>query len=209
MTPEGEARFKTHLPARPRNPNLPAAASPELSNDPNFTCNPSGFPRLLIDTTIPHVEFIQLEDRLMQVFQRERTIRELWTDGRELPKGEILDNLGPAWYGHSVGVWEGDTLVVNTVGLDDRAWVDIFGYPKSLDARIEERYKLIDANTLELRLTLYDPKYYTSPWVSDTKTFKRESREKLTYFGWYGLFSGLTDVICAPMNANAVNKQGG
>ena len=48
----------------------------------------------------------------------EWTLRELWLDGRQLPSGDNLENLGPAWYGHSVAQWQGDTLVVNTVGLD-------------------------------------------------------------------------------------------
>ena len=130
-------------------------------------------------------------------------------DGRALPTGENLDNLGPAWFGHSVGQWEGDTLVVNTVGLDERACLDLFGNPKSFEARVEERYRRVDPETVELTLTLYDPKLYTAPWVSDKKTFKKEARENVTYFGWYGLFSGVGELICAPMNANRVNKRGG
>jgi hypothetical protein len=126
-----------------------------------------------------------------------------------VPSGENLENLGPTWYGHSVGTWQGDELVVNTVGLDDRLWVDQYAFPISFEARIEERYKKTDANTIELRMTLYDPKYYTRPWVSDVKMWKKEPRENVTYFGWYGLFSGAGELLCAPMNANAVNKRGG
>ena len=60
-----------------------------------------------------------------------------------------LENLGPAWYGHSVGTWQGNTFVVNTVGLDDRAWLDNNGNPKSFHARIEQTYQRVDANTIE------------------------------------------------------------
>ncbi len=135
-------------------------------------------------------------------FQWERTLREFWLDGRDLPSGETLEDLGPAWYGHSVGEWQGDELVVYTVGLDDRAWADQSGaYPLSLHARVEERIKRIDADTLEVQLTISDPTFYAVPWTEiGPKTFTREPPESYTYSGWKGLFSGLTEAICAPMN---------
>lgn len=209
LTREGEARMAKNIPARTRNPRTPSAAVPSDSNDPAFACNPKGFPRILIDTAHDWHEVIQLNGRLLQLWQEERRPREIWMDGRAVPSGENLDNIGPAWYGHSVGRWQGDTLIVQTVGLDDRAWVDVYGYPKSADARVEERYRRVDADTLEVQLTLFDPTFYTAPWVSDTKIFKKEPREKVTFFGWYGLFSGLGELICAPMNASPVNKRGG
>ena len=55
-------------------------------------------------------------------------------------------------------------------------------------------------DTIELRMTMYDPTFYKGPWVSDVKTFTRVKREATTFFGWYGLFSGITEGICAPMN---------
>lgn len=208
MTPEGEARFKANKPTRGRFLGEPlkgehpgfvrATRFPADGNDPSHTCNPDGFPRLLLDPE--PVEFIQLNDRLLQMFQWGHTHRELWIDGRALPSGENLENLGPAWYGHTAGAWEGDTLVVNTVGLDDRAWIDIFGFPKSFYARIEERYRRISADTIELRMTMYDPKFYTAPWVSDVKTFTRLTRKDVTFFGWYGLYAGISEGSCAPMN---------
>lgn len=208
MTPEGKARFDANKPTRgrflgePLNGDHPgfvrAQRFPADGNDPSHTCNPDGFPRLLLDPE--PVEFIQLKDRMLQMFQWGHTHREIWIDGRELPSGENLENLGPAWFGHSVGEWRGDTLVVNTVGLDDRAWIDIFGFPKSFYARIEERYRRIDADTIELRMTMYDPKFYTTPWESDVKTWKRVPRKEVTYFGWYGLYAGVTEGSCAPLD---------
>ena len=192
LTPAGVAAMKGRVPDS-------KARVPTESNDPMYRCNPQGFPRLVWEENEP-IEFIMLPGRVLQLFQWERTLRELWLDGRALPSGENLENLGPAWYGHSVARWEGETLVVQTVGLDDRAWIDIFGFPKSVEARFEERYRRIDADTIELRMTMWDPKYYEEPWVSDVKTFKRTPREDVTYFGWYGLFGGITDAICAPMN---------
>jgi len=208
MTPAGEARLSANKPTRgrflgePLNGEHPgfvrAVTVPSLGNDPAHQCNPNGFPRLLLDPE--PVEFVQTPGRLLQLFQWERTLRELWTDGRRVPSGENLENLGPAWYGHTAGGWQGNTLVMNTVGLDDRAWIDIFGFPKSNDARIEERYTRTGPDTIELRMTMYDPTFYKEPWVSDVKIFKRVKREATTFFGWYGLFSGATEGICAPMN---------
>jgi len=208
MTPAGEARLNANKPTRgrflgePLNGEHPgfvrAVTVPSLGNDPAHQCNPNGFPRLLLDPE--PVEFVQTPGRLLQLFQWERTLRELWMDGRRVPSGENLENLGPAWYGHTAGGWQGNTLVMNTVGLDDRAWIDIFGFPKSNDARIEERYTRTGPDTIELRMTMYDPTFYKAPWVSDVKIFKRVKREATTFFGWYGLFSGITEGICAPMN---------
>ena len=68
--------------------------------------------------------------------------------------------------------------------------------------KIEERYKLTEPNNMTIQLTLTDPEMYTKPWVSDVKTWRKEPRKNVTWYGWYGLFSGLGELICAPMNAN-------
>jgi hypothetical protein len=201
LTTVGEAVYLTRRPTRSTDPRVPGTVDPEQSNDPTFACNPRGFPRTLFDTNVRLIEFVHLGDRVLQLLQRGRTLRELWIDGRELPTGDNRDNIGPSWYGHSVAEWQGDELVVNTVGLDDRAWLDSPGNVKSFEARIEERYRLIDGDTLEMEMTLYDPMYYTAPYVAETRIFRREPRDRITYFGWYGLFSGVTDLMCAPMNA--------
>jgi hypothetical protein len=77
----------------------------------------------------------------------------------------------PKWNGFSVGRYDGDTLVVESVGFDARSWLDKLGYPHSEKMRVEERYRRVDANTLELVITITDPEYYTAPWRSDTKRF--------------------------------------
>ena len=89
---------------------------------------------------------------------------------------------------------------MNTVGLDERAWLDNLGYPKSFHARIEETWKHLDSNTLESQMTLFDPEYYTAPYVGAKRTFKRLPDRAVTYFGWSGLFAGITEGICAPVN---------
>jgi hypothetical protein len=209
LTPVGEAKLKrVILPAAGRHPLVKQATDAAPSNDPALACNPKGFPRLLLDTTHDYHEVIMLPNRMLQLWQEERRPREIWLDGRAVPSDETVDGLGPAWYGHAVGVWQGDTLVVNTVGLDDRAWLDSFGFPKSFNARVEERYKLVDPDTLQLTLTLYDPEIYTKPWVSDAKIWEKVPRNNVTRRGWYGLF-GLGEAICAPTNGNPFVKRGG
>ena len=149
-----------------------------------------------------------LNDRVLQLFQWERTLRELWLDGRTLPTGENLENLGPGWFGVSVARWEGNTLVVETTGFDERMWPDQYAHPLSFDARIEERYTRVGPDTIDGEMTIYDPKNYTGPWRYTVKTstpyvrhFKRMSKEDTEFYGWKNsLFYGITEAICAPMN---------
>jgi hypothetical protein len=211
LTEAGKAAASRQTsPGRSRLPDIiKNVESQESSSDPAFKCNPMGFPRILLDIAFDYHEWHHLRDRMLQIIQESRVLREIWMDGRELPTAEAIENLGPTWYGYSVGRWEGNTLVVTTVGLDDRALLDSFLLPKSPNARIEERYTLADPNTLELQLTMWDPDYYTQTWVSDVKRWRRELREKITFYGWYGMFSGVGELICAPMNAGGANPLGG
>src|SRR5436305_645353 len=81
-------------------------------------------------------------------------------------------DLSGKWNRYSFVHWEGGTFVVSLVGFDERTWLDHNGYPHTEDMKLEERYRRINANTLELTETITDPKYYTKPWCSDTKTWK-------------------------------------
>jgi hypothetical protein len=108
-------------------------------------------------------------DRIFQFFEYRHDWREIWMDGRELPE---IEDLPLRWNGHSVGRWEGDTLVVESVGFDDRSWLDKLGYPHSDQMHVEERYRRVDSGTLELVVTVTDPVVYTRPWRSDTKRFE-------------------------------------
>jgi hypothetical protein len=87
--------------------------------------------------------------------------RAIWTDGRKLP-----DDPEPRFSGYSIGRWEGDTFVVDTNGFDDRVWLDADGHPVSQDARLEERYRRVDHDTMKFDLKLTDPKAYTAPWIA-------------------------------------------
>jgi len=208
LTPAGEERYLQNIPSGGNDPNRPPSDDPAESNDPTFACNPIGFPRTFYDEVIRTFEIVHVDDRILQLLQRRRTLRELWMDGRELPQGENLENIGPSWYGHSVAEWQGDELVINTVGMDDRAWLDTVGHPKSFEARIEERIRRVAGDTLEIRMTLFDPVYYTAPWEARVLRFSREPRERVTHFGWYGIYSGVSDLMCAPMNFLELRRDG-
>jgi len=172
LTAAGKARFEANKPGYG-----PRAVPPALGNDPMGTCDPLGIPRLLNTEVIsPHqtMEIVQAPGRLIQFFEWHHDWREIFTDGRTLPKA---DQIEPTWNGTSVGRWDGDVFVVDSLGFDDRTWLDKFGYPHSENMRLQERYRRVDKDTLELTMTLTDPETYTRPWVSDTKTF-RIDREK-------------------------------
>ena len=185
---------------------IPDSVNKLPGNAPWYQCNPMGLPRIVLDNE--PIEIIMTKDRVIELFQWDWTLRELWLDGRQLPSGENLDNLGPTWYGHSVAHWEGNTLVVNTTGLDERAWLDNNGNPKSFEARLEERYTRTGPDTIEFTLALYDTKFYTGPWTSAKKSYKRLSTKDVTNSGWKSLYGGNTDAICAPVNeADDYNKR--
>ena len=84
--------------------------------------------------------------------------RQIFTDGRELPKDP-----NPTWWGYSVGHWEGDILVVQTVGFNDRSWLDFSGHPHTEELRVTERFERRDFGHMQLQLTLEDPKTFTKP----------------------------------------------
>jgi hypothetical protein len=205
LTPEGIEEMKKHHSSRSYLPEItPAVADPKLSNYPALRCNPKGYPAIKVDDNHDHHEIVQMSNRIIELWQEEGRIREIWFDGRDVPSGDNLARLGVSWMGMSVGHWERNTLVVEVVGLDGRAWLDTYGFPKSDDARFVERITRTDPDTLEIEYIMYDPTYYTAPWVSDIKTWKKEARnaKPVNNFGWYGLFSSLTDLICAPMNGS-------
>jgi hypothetical protein len=144
------------------------------TNDPITTCDPLGFPRNIINET-RGMRFAQLPDRMLIVYQYQRVWREIWTDGRALPKSIDTPGGSPSrWYGYSVGHWEGDdTFVIDTVGMDERTWLDPSGHPHSLDMHVQELYTRADHDTLHMTVKIDDPKIYTQPFEELTnETFK-------------------------------------
>ena len=134
-------------------------------NDPLSTMgDPTGFPRIVLYELRPF-QIVQTSNQVLILYMFEKRWRVIWTDGRALPT-----NPDPRWYGYSVGRWIDDsTLVVNTVGTDDRTWLDNAGNPHSNSLRVEERYHRVNRQTMELTVTLDDPVVYTKPWVAVDK----------------------------------------
>ena len=124
--------------------NGPYAVSVADIDDPLSTIgDPSGFPRLLTFELRP-VQVVHTPNQVLMLYMFEKRWRVIWTDGRALP-----ENPDPRWYGYSVGRWEDNTtFVVDTVGMDDRTWIDNSGYPHSVDLRVEERYRRVSENRL-------------------------------------------------------------
>lgn len=180
MTPQGQALFDAARPIYgPR--SVPVANS----NDPIVGCDPIGFPRiLLLRAPLNEMEIVQTPNRIFQFFRYQRVHREIWTDGRALPidvGGTDPQSPDPRWYGYSIGRWTDDgTFIVETVGATE-TWGDEEGHPHGLGARIEERYRLLDKDTLELVVTIDDAEMYEKPFVASKQQLKRgkELREQL------------------------------
>lgn len=164
FTPAGRAAFDANKPL-----GGPRQVKSELSNDPRDQANPAGLYRTLQYSTSGRTfEFIQLPNKVIQHFSFGLNWRNIYTDGRPVPDDVAA---GPFWYGYSVGHWDGDTLVVTTLSLDDRQWLDAWGTPVSTQARVEERWKRIAPNKLQLQITVNDPVYYSKPWTSVPFTY--------------------------------------
>jgi hypothetical protein len=131
-------------------------------NDPlSILGDPAGFPRNLLFELRPF-QVVQTPNQVLMLYMFEKRWRVIWTDGRQLPT-----NPDPRWYGYSVGRWENDTtFVVNTVGTDERTWLDNAGNPHSNDLKVEERYHRVDRDTVELTVTIDDAKTYTKAWAA-------------------------------------------
>ena len=121
-------------------------------------CLPDNPPRTW---TLPHLtKMIQTPALLVLLYEVNAMYRQIFLDGRPLP-----EDPNPGWNGYSVGRWEGDTLVVQTAGFRDDLWLDMIGSPMSDVARMTERIRRPDYGTLEVEVSVDDPKVYTRPWT--------------------------------------------
>jgi hypothetical protein len=129
-------------------------------DDPESRCLPPGIPRLY-QTPFPFQVF-QLTDRVLFVFEGGAHFwRAVFTDGRP-----HLKDPNPSYLGDSIGHWEGDTLVVDTVGFNDRTWLDQDGHPHTEALHTVERFMRRDEETLHYEVTIEDPRAYTRSWTT-------------------------------------------
>ena len=156
MTPWAAEQFKASKPSF-------GPHSFEDSNDPAYACLPPG-PTRLYAFGGAEMQIAEVPGRVIILFGRD--VRQVYTDGREHPK-----NLQATWMGHSIGHWEGDTLIVDTVGIKDKNWIDRMGHTHSDQLHVVERFRRTDANTLNLDMTLDDPKAFTKSWTAQ-RTFR-------------------------------------
>jgi hypothetical protein len=154
MTPWAEEKYKAAKPAL--GPNKIEA---HQSNDPVYGCFPPGLPRIYLHPK--PIEIVQLPDEVVMMFEYDRIVRHIYTDGR--PHDEFLDP--PLWMGDSVGKWEGDTLVIDVIGFNDLTWLDRAGHPHSEALHVTERLRRVDHDTLSDDITIEDPKAYTKSWT--------------------------------------------
>jgi len=130
--------------------------------DPEARCLPPGVPRL---TTTPYpFRFLQVPGLIVIIYEGgSQTFRQIFTDGRGFSK--FAEDL---WNGESIGHWEGDTLVVETQGFNERTWIDAAGVPHSSDMKVTEHIRVLDANNMEIVSTIHDPKMYSQDWSFTT-----------------------------------------
>ena len=102
-------------------------------------------------------EEIQL---IAMLFESYHSYRQIFTDGRPFP-----EDREPAWYGYSIGKWDKDTLVVDTVGINEATWLDDNGHPHSDALQVTERFRRVDFGHMDVQITIDDPKAYKRPWT--------------------------------------------
>jgi len=142
LTPAGAETLRRH--------SQPGAFNPTLN------CLPDGVPHA--DLLPEPFKIIQTPGEIVMLYEVETTFRQIFVDGRNQ-----LTDPSPSWMGYSVGKWEGDTLVVDTLGFNDLGWLDARGHGHSEDMRVEERFRRRDFGHLEVTVTIIDPKTFTRP----------------------------------------------
>ena len=146
--------------------------------DPTHYCFPYGPTRQY--TTPRPWEIRQLPDVVLLLFEGDHWVRRVYLDGRGHPDGYPL-----TWMGHSIGKYDGDSLVIDTVDMRPETWLDHFGHPHTDALHLTERLRLVDHDTLQIDITFDDPQTYVKPWPGK-KVFKRAPKG----------YEILEDVIC-------------
>ena len=167
LLPWAVAKYKAAKPGYgPR-----AAPDPQ---DPILSCLPPGVPRIML---IPFpIQIVQTPGEVIMLFEYDHYVRHISLDRREHPR-----NLDFTWMGDSIGHWEGDTLVVDTAGLNDKTWLDQVGHPHSDSLHVVERIRRVNRDTLQDDLTIDDPRAYAKPWTGQ-QVFKLKPAWRLSEY---------------------------
>ena len=161
MLPWGQALYKE------RQENM-------AKDDPEGFCLPPGVPRV---SGVPFPEkIIQLPTLVVILYETRSTFRQLFLDNHILTKDPQ-----PTWMGYSTGKWDGDTLVVETTGFNDKTWLDDEGHPHSESLRVTERFRRPDFGRMFIDITIDDPKAYARPWTVTEEFHLDADSELLEY----------------------------
>src|SRR5215472_59531 len=145
-------------PSRPEAVALVKARQETAARDlPESRCLPNSVP--LTPLILPF-KIVQTPQQMVMLFEHYDPARQVYTDGRALPK-----DLEPSWMGYAAGKWQSDTLVVESAGFNGKTWLDAAGHPRSESARMIERYHRRDFGHMEIDLTVDDPTYYKRPFT--------------------------------------------
>jgi hypothetical protein len=143
-------------------------------DDPTSHCLPGGIGKLHTSALLRKI--VQVPGLVIFLTERNASYRQIFTDGRPLP-----EDPNPSWNGYSTGRWDADTLIVETIGLNDGQWLDRAGSPLTSAAHITERFRRPNFGTLEIRMTVDDPKAYTKPWTIELTQRLAPDTELLDY----------------------------
>jgi hypothetical protein len=148
-----------------------------LASEPYTRCKPSGGPRQIMSPYgFEIVDMPELERVYLFTVSNAMSYRIIYMDGREHPQ-----NLKPSYIGHSIGQWDGDTLLVDTVGMNERAWMSRDGLPHTDQLHLIERFTRTTLDTMEYEVLIDDPGAYTEPWISGFSVGWTEDEEMYEY----------------------------
>jgi hypothetical protein len=163
------------------NPNLKPSAKAVMKREndkvlaggigytPRSSCMPAGVPAFMLFPVVEPIYFLQTPKQVTIVFSGDAQVRRIYLD---VPHS---DHPKPSWYGESVGHYEGDTLVIDTVGLNDKTYLDNYRTPHGEKLHVVERWKLVDDMTIQVVFTVDDPDTFNQPWTA-TYGFRRIER---------------------------------
>ena len=126
---------------------------------PSAQCLPRGVPSMMMSRAHPW-KIVQTPGVVIILFHESLHYRQIFTDGRPFPADP-----SPTWLGYSIGRWDGDALVAETIGLIDETWLDDGGHPHSEALRVTERFRRRSVGSMDIDITIDDPKAYTRPWT--------------------------------------------
>jgi hypothetical protein len=144
-------------------------------DDPAAHCKPTGLP--LLDTGPLPFKIVQTPDLVVILYEENTVFRQIFLDGRK-----PVEDAVPRSLGYSTGKWEGDELVVDTIGFSDRHWLDALGHPLTERLHLTERFRRPDAGHLEIEMTVDDPGAYTKPFSYTIRLTLASDEDLLEYF---------------------------